>query len=192
MQVAIEERTMNILILYATMEGQTAKVAERVAEILRNNGYKVTAQPGEHLSTDFNLDTFEAAVIGGSIHMGHYPRYLKKFASKHHEQLNSIPSAFFTVCMAINSQLTASREEAASYSANFIKETNWNPILTATFAGAVKYTEYNFVTRFIMKMISKREGGSVDTSRDHDYTNWDDVTRFTEQFVKKITELQDA
>ena len=183
---------MNILILYATMEGQTAKVAEWMADVLRNKGHQVTTRCGEHLPADFDTGSFEAAILGGSIHMGHFPRYLKNFISQHRDWLDNVPSAFFTVCMGINSQQTKSRQEAAAYGEEFFKETNWHPALTTTFAGAVKYTQYNFVTRFIMKMISRREGGSTDTSRDHEYTDWDLVARFTEQFDKSLKELQDA
>jgi menaquinone-dependent protoporphyrinogen oxidase len=183
--------TMNILILYGTTEGQTAKIAERMAEILRQKEHNVTAWSGKNIATSFSTDSYDAAIIGGSIHMGRYPAYLNTFVSKHRDWLNTVPSAFFTVCMGIRSKRSESREEAAAYSENFIKETNWHPALTATFAGAVKYTQYNFITRFIMKRISKQEGGSTDTSRDHEYTDWDAVTRFTEQFESKLTELQD-
>jgi menaquinone-dependent protoporphyrinogen oxidase len=183
---------MNILILYATLEGQTEKVAERMAQVLRNKGHRVTSRSAEHLPDDFNLDSFEAAILGGSIHMGRYPKFLKKFVSQHLDWLNSNITALFTVCMAINSQEAKSRQEAQSYEAHFIKETNWHPVLSATFAGAVKYTQYNVITRFIMKMISKREGGSTDTSHDHEYTDWDAVERFAEQFAEKVANLQDA
>lgn len=182
---------MNILILYATLEGQTAKIAEYMADDLRKKGHKVTTQAGEHLPATFNPDLYDAAIIGGPIHMGHYPRHLRNFVSQHRGWLNNVPSAFFTVCMAIKSQLSASRQEAVAYSENFIKETGWRPALMATFAGAVKYTQYNFITRFIMKRIAKREGGNTDTSHDHEYTDWDAVTRFTEQFEKNMTALQE-
>lgn len=183
---------MKILVLYATMEGQTAKIAEHLADALRNEKHQVTTQPTEHLPVNFNLDAFDAVMIGGSIHMSRYPGYLKKFASQHCDWLNNVPSAFFTVCMGINSQDEKSRKQAIAYGEHFIKETDWQPALTATFAGAVKYTQYNFLTRFIMKMISKHEGVSTDTSRDHEYTDWDAVTRFAEQFSKKIMEPQKA
>lgn len=183
---------MNILILYATLEGQTEKVAERMAQVLRNKGYQVTNQSAEHLPDDFDLDSFEAAILGGSIHMGHHPKFLKQFVSQHLDWLNNNTSALFTVCMAINSQMAKSRREAQTYEAQFLKETHWQPALSTIFAGAVKYTQYNIITRFIMKMISKREGGSTDTSHDHEYTDWDAVARFAEQFAEKTAALQDA
>ena len=178
---------MNILILYGT-----AKVATRMAEVIRNKGFQVTTLQVEQLPDNFNPASFDAAIIGGSIHMGSHPKHLQKFVKQNRDWLISVPSAFFTVCMGINSQQEESRQEAAIYGEKFIKNVDWQPVLTATFAGAVKYTQYNFVTRFIMKLISRREGGSTDTTRDHEYTDWDSVARFTEQFVTKIKELQSA
>jgi len=52
----------------------------------------------------------------------------------------------------------------------------------------VKYTPYGLITRFIMKMISKREGASTDTTRDHEYTDWDRVAHFAEKIDSVITE----
>jgi hypothetical protein len=34
-----------------------------------------------------------------------------------------------------------------------------------------------------MKLIAKQQGGDTDTSHDHEYTDWDDLTRFVEEFV---------
>lgn len=181
---------MNILILYGTLEGQTAKIAERMADVIRNKGHQVTTQLGEQLPANFVVEKYDAVVIGGSIHMSKYPGYLKKFITSHSYWLKNVPSAFFTVCMAVNSQHAKSREEAKQYGEEFFKEVSWQPKIIATFAGAVKYTQYNFITRFIMKMISKREGGSTDTSVDHEYTDWEAVVRFTEKFLEEVNELQ--
>ena len=177
---------MKILILYGSLEGQTKKISERLADIIRNKGYQATTQSGEQLPTDFSVDNFDAAIIGGSIHMGKYPAYINNFVVTHSDWLNNVPSAFFTVCMAVNSVNVKSREEAKHYGDKFIAHTGWKPKLSQTFAGAVKYTKYNFITRFIMKWISKREGGSTDTSRDHEYTDWEMVECFAENFMSVI------
>jgi len=177
---------MNILILYGTVEGQTAKITEYIANIFNNTGHQVTTRFGEQLPDNFDLENFDAAIIGSSIHMGDYPKYIEEFVSTHSDWLNSVPSAFFTVCMAIHSQREQSREAAKHFGKDFVARTGWQPELNVTFAGAVKYTQYNFVTRFIMKLISKREGGSTDTSRNHEYTDWEVVARFAKKFATKI------
>lgn len=36
----------NILILYATVEGQTARIAERIAQMLRDSGHRTETRLG--------------------------------------------------------------------------------------------------------------------------------------------------
>jgi menaquinone-dependent protoporphyrinogen oxidase len=37
------------------------------------------------------------------------------------------------------------------------------------------------------KIVSDKPGGlSTDTSRDHEYTDWDQVARFAEDFLKRL------
>jgi menaquinone-dependent protoporphyrinogen oxidase len=92
--------------------------------------------------------------------------------------------------MAIKSVNENEQKEAESFGQNFIKDTNWQPDLIETFAGAVKYTQYGFITRKIMQYISKKEGGDTDTSQDYEYTDWEAVTRFTKQFLAKMEEFE--
>lgn len=178
---------MNILILYGSLEGQTAKISERLAELIRNRGHQVTTQSCKNMPTFFSMEKYDASIIGGSIHIGRYPECIKSFVTTHCHWLNGLPSALFTVCMAVNSQRAESREEALRYAEHLTVQTGWQPTLTATFAGAVKYTQYDFITRFIMKLISKKDGGSTDTSRDHEYTDWDAVERFANEFMVMVT-----
>ena len=177
---------MHVLIIYGSKEGQTAKIAERIAQIIRKQGLQASAYAVKELPAGFTTAAFDAAIVGGSIHMGHYPTHFREFVRNHRDWLNKVPSAFFTVCMAIHSQNPNEREEARNYGKHFIETTHWHPTLIDTFAGAVKYTQYNFMTRFIMKMITKREGGSTDTLHDHEYTDWDSVARFTSRFLEEI------
>ena len=181
---------MDIVIIYGSLEGQTKKIVERIAAILHDKGHEVTSLSSEQLPSDLPLNDFDAAIIGGPIPMGKFPKQLSSFVSAQKDWLNKIPSAFFTVCMAINSKLPKSREQALQYGENFLRQSCWQPTLTEVFAGAVKYTQYDFITRFIMKMISKREGGSTDTSRDHEYTDWNKVTQFAEAFIAVISDQQ--
>ena len=60
--------------------------------------------------------------------------------------------------------------------------------LQVAFAGAVLYTKYDFVTRMVMKKISASEGHSTDTSRDHEYTDWGEVAKFTDEYLDTLTE----
>jgi len=60
----------------------------------------------------------------------------------------------------------------------FVKDTGWRPAQAYRIAGRLAYRKYGFFTRFLMKRIAKQSGGSTDTSRDHEYTDWPAFDRF--------------
>jgi menaquinone-dependent protoporphyrinogen oxidase len=65
----------------------------------------------------------------------------------------------------------------------FLSETGWHPTRVLAVAGALTYSKYNFLLRFIMKRIARRAGASTDTSRDHEFTDWAAVDRALTDFV---------
>ena len=70
---------MNILIVYGSLEGQTEKIAEYVGDILRQKNHQVSIQSGKKLPEHFSASNYDAAIIGGPIHMGKYPTCIKEF-----------------------------------------------------------------------------------------------------------------
>jgi len=48
-------------------------------------------------------------------------------------------------------------------------------------AGALSYTKYNFLVRFVMKRIAKAQGASTDTSRDHELTDWEALDHIVDE-----------
>jgi menaquinone-dependent protoporphyrinogen oxidase len=60
----------------------------------------------------------------------------------------------------------------------FFKETGWTARHVEYVGGALLFTRYHWLVRFVMKRIAASEGLSTDTSKDHDYTNWLALDRF--------------
>jgi menaquinone-dependent protoporphyrinogen oxidase len=178
-----------LAVLYATTEGQTAKIASHIANRLREHGHEVTLHHVDALE-GFEPSRFDGILIGGSIHEGRYQRYLERWLKDNHAQLALRPTALFTVCLAIESVLEQERADARSFPSQLTERTRFLPGQSAIFAGALKYTEYSWLKRALMKQIAKREGASQDTSCDHEYTSWPAVDAFTdgfEAYVQKAT-----
>jgi menaquinone-dependent protoporphyrinogen oxidase len=175
----------SVLIAYSTAEGQTAKIAERVADVLHEHGHEANAVDIRRLGTTVP-DGYDAVVIGASVHMGKHDKHLVEFVQKTRDTLDRLPSAFFSVSLAAHGDL----DEAEGYLEQFEVETGWTPDEVALFAGALLYTRYGFVKRRVMKRIARDEPGElgVDTSRDYVYTQWEDVRRFAEQVAAHLTE----
>jgi menaquinone-dependent protoporphyrinogen oxidase len=45
-------------------------------------------------------------------------------------------------------------------------------------AGTLAYSRYNFIIRFVMKRIARKNGAPTDTSRDYELTDWAALDRF--------------
>ena len=65
----------------------------------------------------------------------------------------------------------------------FLAETGWHPSKVRAVAGALSYTKYNFLVRFVMKRIAKAQGASTDTSRDHELTDWEALDHIVDEVV---------
>jgi menaquinone-dependent protoporphyrinogen oxidase len=170
-----------VLIVYGTTEGQTAKIAQHIGDAGRRLGHDVSVRLAADIG-DEDLGAFDAVIVGGSLHEGRYQRSVRGFVDRHKASLASRPSAFFAVSLAAASQDPDERAEARRIATEFASRAGWAPKQIASFAGALKYTQYSWLKRTLMKYIAAKEGGDVDTSRDFEYTDWDEVTRFAEGF----------
>ena len=168
---------MTALVLYASTHGHTGKIAERVADVLREQGLEVTLRDVRDEPAVAAGD-FDLVVAGASIHGGHYQAQMVTWARDQAEALAARPTAFFSVCLAVADDTEESRAAAQGYLASLEEETGWTPGRRTTFAGALQYLEYDFWTRLLIRTMMKRGGHPTDTSRDHDFTDWDAVEAF--------------
>jgi menaquinone-dependent protoporphyrinogen oxidase len=169
-----------IFITYGTTEGQTAKIADFISDVLREHGHDVTMF-NVNDPADIVADGYDAVIVGASIHMGKHDKHVIDFVRKNQDTLARLPSAFFSVSLAAHGDAA----EAEGYVEQFEQETGWQPDKVALFGGALLYTQYGFVKRHMMRKIARDKPGNlgVDLSRDYVYTEWDGVKRFAEHFA---------
>ena len=168
---------MRILVLYASTHGQTKKIALRISEVLRGQGVEAVTETADG-HADLDASEFDAVVVGASIHTGHHQREVLDWARAHAPTLNSMPSAFFSVSLSAAEDSEESRKANRKYVDDFSDETGWSPTETISFAGALQYLKYDFMTRLLMRMIAKHQHQPTDTARDYEYTDWEQVENF--------------
>jgi menaquinone-dependent protoporphyrinogen oxidase len=107
-------------------------------------------------------------------------------------ELGQLPILFLSISLsqagAQDSAATPDRRDQAAADVKamiraFLTETGWRPTRVLLVAGALMYSKYNFLMRFIMKRIARKAGASTDTSRDHEFTDWATVSRVLNDFV---------
>jgi menaquinone-dependent protoporphyrinogen oxidase len=175
---------MIILIAYATVEGHTATIAGRIATQVEAAGHQAImadlSQPG------FGLPArIDGAILCAPIHVGRYPQNFIRFIQDWKSELAAVPNALVTVSLAIASQNEPEREEAMAYPGRIKDETGFTPQMQHHAAGALKYIEYDFFKRWMLRRIAEKEGAPVDTWRDHVLTDWAALEGFVRTFLTR-------
>jgi menaquinone-dependent protoporphyrinogen oxidase len=179
--------TERILIVYGTKFGQTAKIAEHIANVLTRKGFEVTLAKGDAIAPTFSFAPYDGVVVGASIIGGRHQRYIERFVRRYRRELDAVPCAFFSVSGSAASPSPKGQAEALRLVETFVSATGWRPRMSATIAGAIKYTKYNPILRWFMKRIVRSQGGPTDTSRDHEHTDWARVDRFAVEFAESVS-----
>jgi menaquinone-dependent protoporphyrinogen oxidase len=179
---------MRVLVLFATVEGHTEKIAGFISRMLQDGGHEVflsaTNQAGY-----CDPGTVDAAILCAPIHIGRYPSDFVHYIQNWKSSLVDIPNALITSSLAIASDDEEEQSEARAFPDKLAKQTGWKPRKVFNVAGALKYTGYDFFKRWMMRRISASEGGPVDTSKDHELTDWDALAAFVTDFMKSSAKV---
>ncbi len=178
---------MRILIVYGTSYGQTRKVVEFLAERVQQQSASVEVREAGRAGGVDPAD-FDATIVASSMQMGAYRPAVIRFVRRHLAGLTAKPSVFVSVSMAAANTLHRQQAmaELDKWLARFSAKGGWTPARVQHVAGALPYTRYNFVTRWIMRRIAEREGEATDTTRDHEYTDWQELARFADAFLASV------
>ena len=174
-----------MLIVFSSSHGQTARIAERIRIVLRAAGHDVDERSAGASGIAAAIRDSDAVILGGSVHRGEHSRALEKIARDNAAAISARPNAFFSVSLSA-AGTPKQVEEARRCVDRFTARTGWHPAGVALFAGALPYSKYNPVLRFVMRLIVRMAHGDTDTSRDYDYTDWTEVERFASEFGSRL------
>jgi menaquinone-dependent protoporphyrinogen oxidase len=144
------------------------------------------------LPAHFSLQAYAAVIVGSSIHMEHYQEYIRRLVAQNHEALNRMQTAFFSVCLTEAYPDPVQKTDLEPLIATFLQKTQWHPQNRASFAGALIYSKYGFLKRFFMRRVARRAGITTDPSHDYEFTDWEAVTRFAENFAISLRPSQEV
>jgi menaquinone-dependent protoporphyrinogen oxidase len=173
-----------ILVIYATREGHTRHIAEHLGAALSAHQRSfdlVDAADIADSQEEFSITRYCAAIVSASLHFGRHEPEIVDFVKSHLGELQQIPTVFLSVSLSeqtVEDPESPPEERAEARATvkrtleNFLAQTGWRPMHVAAVAGALMYSKYNFVVRFIMKRLAKKTGAPVDTTQDYEFTDW--------------------
>ena len=178
----------HILIIYGTTDGHTRKIVQVLAEDLRANLCCVDTLDAAGKLWRLSPDGYDGVIVAASVHIGDYQRTVARWVRAHAPMLNTMPTAFLSVCLAVLEKDPTAHREIARIMNRFLTRCGWRPAITKLVAGALPYTRYGWLKRQMMKRIAAKAGGDTDTTRDFEYTDWIDLRHFAEEFAGLASE----
>ena len=173
-----------ILVVYGTTEGHTEQIATAIGNALTAGGFEVhTIQAG---TLDPLPAAYDGIIVAASVHGGRYQKPVARWIRGHAAELQQKPSAFVSACLGVLQRDPKVDAELDAIIHRFIDPLRWQPTVIKPVAGALLYTKYNPLKRWIMKRIAAKAGGATDTSRDYDYTDWSDLEVFADDFGRRV------
>ena len=179
----------DVPVFYATTEGQTRLIAERLAGELRS--HDLTSEAIDVGGTDaarIDWTRVRGVIVGASVHMQRHQRRAYRFVGAHIDDLNRVPSAFISVSLSAASWNPDEKTAAQRIAEAFPAYQGWTPALVSSVAGALAYTQYGFFKKRLLQRIARKEGAPVDASRDYEFTNWEKVDRLACALIGLIHE----
>jgi len=178
-----------ILVMYATREGQTGKVANRLAEHLVAAGATVeTLNAGDKPAVrGMQLESFDLLVFGGSMHAGGVESELVDFINSHRKQISRHRRSFFLVLLSAATKNPDLRTKwLADACAKLVSQLEVDFDEIEMVAGALRYSKYSAPMKWVMKRIADQAGEGTDTSKDYEYTDWQRVEDYARRLVARV------
>ncbi|MEG9476775.1 menaquinone-dependent protoporphyrinogen IX dehydrogenase [Mannheimia indoligenes] len=175
---------MKTLILYFTTDGQTKKIAERLAENITHE-VELISLKDQAVNFAEKIANADQIVIGASIRYGHFNPLVYQFVERHYVALNQKKTAFYGVNLTARKE-NRSTPETNTYVRKFLARVKWHPTDVEVFAGALLYPRYTWFDRMMIRFIMKITKGETDTRKEYEYTNWQQVENFGKKLSNRL------
>jgi menaquinone-dependent protoporphyrinogen oxidase len=162
-------------ILYATVDGQTLKIAKVIEQVLVAHGNTVELFSIDDF--DKKIADYDKFIIGSSIRYGKHNPKIIEFINNHQKELNKIKNAFFSVNLVARKPERAT-PETNPYFIKFLQNIDWIPNTSAVFAGKLDYQKYPFTDRLMIQLIMWMTKGPTNSKTNIEYTDWNKAKEF--------------
>lgn len=175
-------KVMKVLIVYASTEGQTRKIARRIADRIADAGQAVELLPVSE-ARDMDFRRFDRAIVAASIHAGHYQRKMTDFLSDAAEDLRDLPTLFLSVSLAAAGHDAEDWRGLDRIFDDLTEVTGWTPDRVEQIAGAYTPSQYDVFRRFIMRRIIAAKDPDADLDADREYTDWTALEKIVDDWL---------
>ena len=172
---------MTVLIVFATVEGQTAKIAHFISNVAKKSGFDTRLINTDQLPGQVKLDDVDRVVLLAPVHERRHPASFEAFIASFKDEL--VKRKALVLSVGLKAAFASGREEARDYLTEMLLRTSFEPDASALVAGAVRPDSYGYFEKEIVKHVVLL-GRKIDP-RDgvREFTDWDELTSIVKGFL---------
>jgi len=175
------EVNMKILIIFGSIEGQTGKIAQVIAQDLTAWGHEVLIKDTD-APDQIRFAGVDAVVLAGSVHERRHPKNFEASLIAHQEELAARKTLLLSI--SLNAAFPEGRAEALEYVTDMTMRTKLSPDQTVLVAGAVRSAQYDYFATQVLRHVVLRDHPAEAAQGPHEFTDWaallSDVAAFLE------------
>lgn len=172
---------MNILIVFATVEGQTGKIVRFLADEIRAAGHEAELADTADRAEPVSFDGVDKVILAASVHERRHPKNFEVFLAAQQEQLAALDTLLISVSLMAAFPDTV--EEAREFVTEMKMRTGFEPGTEALVAGAVRTSSYDYFATQVLRHVVLR-GHEYDLGKgDHEFTDWEALKETLSAFL---------
>lgn len=172
---------MRVQIIYATIEGQTGKIAEFAKETLTKLGHDVSLDDVGDRTLEVSVEGADRVLLAASVHERRHPKPFELFLSAQAQTLAQLPTLMLSV--SLSAAFAEGMEEAGEYVSEMEMRTGFVADDTFLVAGAIRGSRYDYYATQVVRHVIMR-GKEYDPSvSEHEFTDWEALRERLKAFV---------
>jgi len=161
---------MTVLILFATIEGQTEKIARFAEKEVRKAGQEVVLVDIGDKMASVSYEGIDKVILAAPVHERRHPKPFEVFLVSDRQELKKRRTLMISV--SLNAAFPEGLEEANEYVVELKMRTGFTPSAEALAAGAVRTRSYDYFAAQVLRHVVLR-GRNYDPSLgEHEFTDW--------------------
>lgn len=162
---------MTVLIAYGTVEGQTAKIARFINDIIRDAGYETKLINTSDQTSQLSLEDVDHVILAAPVHERRHPKPFEMFLERNKGAFSMRKSLVLSV--SLKAAFQKGQEDARDYLTEMLMRTKFEPDTTALVAGAVRPDNYGYFEKEIVQhvVLLGRKFDPQDGVKE--FTDWD-------------------
>ncbi len=174
---------MPVMIAFATIEGQTGKIARFAESEVRKAGHDVVVVDVTDESVPVDFENINMVILAAPVHERRHPKKFELFLAAKRRDLEVRRTLLLSV--SLSAAFPEGLEEANEYVVEMRMRTKFSPDREALVAGAVRTSHYDYFASQVVRHVVMRGRDYDADAGEHEFTDWQRLASSITEFLSE-------